>query len=177
MTTDHSSSSNCFKLVVIYLNVILSIQAICLLMTTGQVDAKVQWKTRPLPFKVVKENENVKLDCEFESAGPSSPAPYFVIWYKDGASQNVLALNDQLANLNASNYEITGKYNLIIKNVSRNDSGMYTCQLFQSSDLVATINLTVLGKLSCRLLPLLPIRRQCSIVVVVVRERALIARA
>jgi hypothetical protein len=68
-----------------------------------------------------------------------------VIWYKDGASQNVLSLNDQLASPNNSNYEITGKYSLIIKNATRNHSGQYTCQLFQSNDLVATVNLTVLG--------------------------------
>ena len=148
-----------FSIFFIHFIVILSIQAFLLAAIANHVDAKIQWKTKPEPFKVVKENENVKLDCEFEdvlmpgSRQQQTPsAPYFVIWYKDGASQNVLALNDQLANLNASNYEISGKYNLVIKNVSRNDSGQYTCQLFQSSDLVATINLTVLGKQSLFLL-------------------------
>lgn len=113
---------------------------------------KLVWKTRPEALRVVKENDNVLLNCEFEYANNKQQTQqqqqqsYFVIWYKDGSSQNVVALNDQLANPNATNYEIKGKYNLLIKNVNKNDSGQYTCQLFQSSELVATINLTVLGK-------------------------------
>ncbi len=101
---------------------------------------------------MAKENEQVQLNCEFEedneiNNNSSELSKNFVIWYKDGASHNVLSLNDQLgANLNSLNYEIKGKYNLIIRNLTRNHSGLYTCQLFQSSDLVASVNLTVLGK-------------------------------
>ena len=65
------------------------------------------------------------------------------MWTKNG---NTLALNNQLANLNATNLEISGTYNLIIKNLKSNDSGIYTCQLFQWNDLSMSINLTVLGK-------------------------------
>ena len=108
--------------------------------------SKLSWKTRPQETQLAKENDHVKLNCEFKSNDESPLSSYFVIWYKDGASQNVLSLNDQLANLNATNYEISGKYNLIIKNVTKNDSGIYTCQLFQSNDMIASVNLTVLGK-------------------------------
>ena len=122
--------------------------------SSASSSSKLSWKTRPQETQLAKENDHVQLNCEFQtnSDSPSSssssppPSPYFVIWYKDGASQNVLSLNDQLANLNATNYEISGKYNLIIKNVTKNDSGIYTCQLFQSSDMIASVNLTVLGK-------------------------------
>lgn len=113
---------------------------------------KLVWKVRPQAVQVAKEHDNVKLNCEFEyeyangSRGRSSEAEkYFVIWYKDGASQNVLSLNDQLAHVNSTSYEISGTYNLIIKNLTRAHSGVYTCQLFQSIDLVASVNLTVLG--------------------------------
>ncbi len=118
--------------------------------SSSSSSSKLSWKTRPQETQLAKENDHVQLNCEFQtnSDSPSSspPSSYFVIWYKDGASQNVLSLNDQLANLNATNYEISGKYNLIIKNVTKNDSGIYTCQLFQSSDMIASVNLTVLGK-------------------------------
>jgi hypothetical protein len=109
------------------------------------VEPKIVWKTKPDKQQIARENESVKLNCEFESKGADSPLTYFVMWYKDG-NQNVLTLNDQLANLNGTNYEINGKYNLIIKNLTRNDSGVYTCQLFQSNDMIASVNLTVLGK-------------------------------
>ena len=112
--------------------------------------SSIVWKTRPEALRVVKENDNVLLNCEFEYTNNNNKQQqqqYFVIWYKDGSSQNVVALNDQLSNPNATNYEIKGKYNLLIKNVNKNDSGQYTCQLFQSSELFATINVTVLGKL------------------------------
>ena len=111
---------------------------------------KVAWKVKPQPVLIAKENDHVTLNCEFETVkeneGQIVNNNFFVIWYKDGASQNVLSLNDQLADLNRTNYEINGKYNLVIKNVSRNDSGQYTCQLFQSNEMVASVNLTVLGK-------------------------------
>lgn len=113
--------------------------------------AKIVWKTKPQEFQMVKENEHVQLNCEFKEEQSRDDneltknlANNFVIWYKDGHSQNILALNDRLANLN-SNYEINGTYNLVIKNLTRNDSGLYTCQLFQSKDMLATVNLTVLG--------------------------------
>ena len=96
-------------------------------------------------MQVIKESESVRLNCEFEETD-GRDSGYFVIWYKDGASQNVLSLNDKLANLNATRYEISGKYNLLIKNATRDDSGQYTCQLFQSNDMVASVNLTVLGE-------------------------------
>jgi hypothetical protein len=68
-----------------------------------------------------------------------------VIWYKDSLRQNVISINDQLGGLtNATNYEIRGTYNLVIKNVTRKDNGIYTCQLFQQSELSASVNLTVL---------------------------------
>jgi hypothetical protein len=111
--------------------------------------AKLAWRVKPQEYQIAKEYENVKLNCEFENPSTSGdPTNYFVIWYKDGSSQNFISLNNQLANLNATNYEIVGKYNLIIKNVTRNNSGIYTCQLFQSSELIASVNLTVLGNLN-----------------------------
>jgi len=112
---------------------------------------KLVWKVKPQPYQLAKEHDSVKLNCEFEYAMASNGSTttplekYFVIWYKDGASQNVLSLNDQLAHLNSTSYEISGTYNLIIKNLTREHSGLYTCQLFQSADLVASVNLTVLG--------------------------------
>lgn len=121
------------------------------------VEPKIVWKTKPDKQQIARENESVKLNCEFESKGADSPPAYFVIWYKDGASNNVLALNDQLANLNSTNYEINGKYNLIIKNLTRNDSGVYTCQLFQSNDMIASVNLTVLGKFWAFFLIVIPL--------------------
>ncbi len=118
----------------------------------GTCHAKIVWKTKPQEFQMVKENEKVQLNCEFKEEQSKDDtdltknlANNFVIWYKDGHSQNILALNDRLANLN-SNYEINGTYNLVIKNLTRNDSGLYTCQLFQSKNMLATVNLTVLGK-------------------------------
>lgn len=125
-----------------------------LLAMTKLADAsKLVWKVKPQPYQLAKEHDSVKLNCEFEytdSGGSSAQnlsekAKYFVIWYKDGSSQNVLSLNDQLAQLNSTNFEISGSYNLIIKNLSKEHSGLYTCQLFQSMDLIATVNLTVLG--------------------------------
>jgi hypothetical protein len=102
--------------------------------------------------QIVNENDSVQLSCEFKDTSPadtiqSPQSPnYFVIWYKDGASSNVLSLNDKLANLNNTQYEIRGKYNLVIRNATKKDSGLYTCQLFQSTELVASVNLTVLGE-------------------------------
>ena len=127
-----------------YLILVLVLLLALLIQTTHAT--KLAWKAKPQEVQLAKESDTVKLNCEFQYSDTSAVAPYFVIWYKDGASQNVLALNDQLANPNASNYEISGKYNLIIKNVSRNDSGVYTCQLFQSSDMITSVNLTVLGE-------------------------------
>jgi hypothetical protein len=108
--------------------------------------AKIVWKIKPQEYQIAKEFDNVKLNCEFENSDSKTHPNYFVIWYKDGSSQNFISLNDQLANLNASQYEINGKNNLVIKNVTRNNSGIYTCQLFQSNELISSVNLTVLGK-------------------------------
>lgn len=118
------------------------------------MSSKLVWKVKPQPYQLAKENESVRLNCEFEYAHNQAlqqvtPEKYFVIWYKDGASQNVLSLNDQLAHVNSTSYEISGTYNLIIKNLTRQHSGVYTCQLFQSLDLVASVNLTVLGNNIC----------------------------
>lgn len=111
-------------------------------------EAKIVWRVRPQEYQIAKEYDNVKLNCEFENSDPSDKSTnYFVIWYKDGSSQNFISLNNQLANLNANDtYEIVGKYSLIVKNVTRNNSGIYTCQLFQSNELISSVNLTVLGK-------------------------------
>lgn len=141
----------------------------------SQATQRVIWKVKPQPYQVAKEFDSVKLNCEFQYESTSDTnnkavtanldvKKHFVIWYKDGRSQNVLSLNDQLAQLNASNYEINGTYNLVIKNLTKENSGLYTCQLFQSIDLVASVNLTVLGinitfrfyLISCFILFLLP---------------------
>lgn len=122
--------------------------------SAAQQNSKLVWKVKPQPYQLAKEHDSVKLNCEFEysaaynasTGGNAGAEKYFVIWYKDGASQNVLSLNDQLARPNSTSYEITGTYNLIIKNLTREHSGLYTCQLFQSLDLVASVNLTVLGR-------------------------------
>ena len=119
---------------------------VLLLTTVNVAQAKIAWKIKPQEYQIAKEFDNVKLNCEFENNESKGDQNYFVIWYKDGSSQNFISLNNQLANLNATNYEIVGKYNLIIKNVTRNNSGIYTCQLFQSSELISSVNLTVLGK-------------------------------
>ncbi len=131
------------------LNLILFVFSAVLAATAWTpTSAKLVWKVKPQEYQIAKDFENVKLNCEFENANPHDPMNYFVIWYKDGSSQNFISLNNQLANLNATNYEIVGKYNLIIKNVTRNNSGIYTCQLFQSSELISSVNLTVLGNLN-----------------------------
>lgn len=107
--------------------------------------SKIAWKLKPEPVQIVNENESIQLNCEFiDTSNSDSSSSHFTIWYRDGASSNVLSLNDKLANLNVTRYEIKGKYNLVIKNVTQKDSGLYTCQLFQSSDLIASVNLTVL---------------------------------
>jgi len=117
-----------------------------------QARSKIVWQVKPNPVQIVNENDSVQLSCEFKDTSPadtiqSPQSPnYFVIWYKDGASSNVLSLNDKLANLNNTQYEIRGKYNLVIRNATKKDSGLYTCQLFQSTELVASVNLTVLGE-------------------------------
>lgn len=120
---------------------------ISLIFVLNKSESKLVWKVKPEPFQIANEHDDVRINCEFEdqdkSLGQSNQ--YFVIWYKDGSSQNVLALNEKLANVNSSNYEIIGKYNLVIKNVSKSNSGLYTCQLFQSNDLISSVNLTVLG--------------------------------
>jgi hypothetical protein len=126
----------------------LSLILLIFSVVTATTSAKLIWKVKPQEYQIAKEYENVKLNCEFENVSPNDPMNYFVIWYKDGSSQNFISLNNQLANLNATNYEIVGKYNLIIKNVTRNNSGIYTCQLFQSSELISSVNLTVLGNLN-----------------------------
>ncbi|RNA25597.1 hypothetical protein BpHYR1_035639 [Brachionus plicatilis] len=110
------------------------------------IDCKLVWKKRPEPAQIVNEYDNIELDCEFQEDNPSlvNQTQYFVIWYRDGSSQNVLSLNDKLANLDSTNYQIVGKYNLLIKNASKANSGLYTCQLFQSTDLISSVNLTVL---------------------------------
>ena len=112
------------------------------------IDCKLVWKKRPEPIQIVNEYEDIQLDCQFQEDDPSigNHSQYFVIWYRDGSSQNVLSLNDKLANLDSTNYQIVGKYNLLIKNASKANSGLYTCQLFQSNDLISSVNLTVLGK-------------------------------
>lgn len=120
----------------------------------GADGGKLVWKVKPQPYQLAKEHESVTLNCEFEYSNGSgeratSLEKYFVIWYKDGASHNVLSLNDQLAHPNSTSYAISGTYNLIINNLTRAHSGLYTCQLFQSVDLVATVNLTVLGNIFC----------------------------
>lgn len=122
---------------------------ICILLyCLSFIDCKLVWKKRPEPVQIVNEYENIELGCEFREDDPNlvNQSQYFVIWYRDGSSQNVLSLNDKLANLDSTNYQIVGKYNLLIKNASKANSGLYTCQLFQSNDLISSVNLTVLGK-------------------------------
>ncbi|CAF0713218.1 unnamed protein product [Brachionus calyciflorus] len=110
------------------------------------IECKLVWKTRPQPTQIVNELDTIKLNCEFEETDVklASQNQFFVIWYRDGSSQNVLSLNDKLANPDATSYEIVGRYNLLIRNVTKNHSGLYTCQLFQSNDLISSVNLTVL---------------------------------
>lgn len=119
--------------------------------TINHAACKIDWKIKPQSSQIVNENESIQLNCEFQDTSTHNlqASSHFTIWYKDGASSNVLSLNDKLANLNDTQYEIKGKYNLVIKNVTKKDSGLYTCQLFQSNDLVASVNLTVLGKKRC----------------------------
>ena len=112
----------------------------------GFASAKTVWHVKPEPIQLVNENQSIQLNCEFKEVPASNASNYYVIWYKDGASSNVLSLNDKLANPNATRYEISGKYNFVIKNATQKDSGLYTCQLFQSNELVASVRLTVLGK-------------------------------
>ena len=136
---------------------------IMLSMTKLGNTSRLVWKVKPQPYQLAKEHDSVRLNCEFEykeesgrtsyktnnnnsQTDQTSDSKYFVIWYKDGSSQNVLSLNDQLSQINSTNFEISGRYNLIIKNLTKEHSGLYTCQLFQSIDLIATVNLTVLGK-------------------------------
>ena len=124
---------------------------------------RLKWKTKPNGTLVAHENEPVTLHCEFEqvAAATSDAAAtptmsikdnkdnYFVIWYKEddtSSNNNVISLNDQLSSKTNSSYHINGTYNLVIQNVTRNHAGVYTCQLFQSDDMIASVNLTVLGK-------------------------------
>lgn len=122
---------------------------ILVLSLIGLASGKIVWQVKPDPIQVVNENQSIQLNCEFNEEPANEASNYYVIWYKDGASSNVLSLNDKLANPNATRYEINGKYNFVIHNATQKDSGVYTCQLFQSNELVASVRLTVLGKMPC----------------------------
>lgn len=138
------SNNSITKLILIHF---ILASSIFLTLIIVPIESKLAWKIKPQPYQLANEYDDVKLNCEFEdtTSNIQSSNSYFVIWYKDGSSQNVLALNDKLASLNSTNYRIEGKYNLVIRNVTKSHSGLYTCQLFQSNDLISTVNLTVFG--------------------------------
>ncbi len=137
------------------LTYIVTIASLLIAATTQAATPRLKWKTKPHGALLVHESESVTLGCEFELAARSEQSAnnnYFVIWYKgDDASSNnnVISLNDQLSSKTNSTYQINGTYNLLIRNVTRHHAGIYTCQLFQSDDMVASVNLTVLGKALC----------------------------
>ncbi|UJR25722.1 hypothetical protein I4U23_007074 [Adineta vaga] len=84
-----------------------------------------------------KQGRDVILTCYFEQLQERDR----VMWSKDGV---VLSVNTEISG-DKKKYEITGKYDLIIKSVVGQDSGRYLCQNF---DQVLSINvlLTILTR-------------------------------
>ncbi|CAF0743366.1 unnamed protein product [Didymodactylos carnosus] len=84
-----------------------------------------------------KEGHEVVLSCRFDQLSDKDR----VMWSKDSI---ILSVNFEIK-ADKQRYEISGKYDLIVKNITGNDSGKYLCQNFDQ-ELSIIIILTVLTR-------------------------------
>ncbi|CAF1643331.1 unnamed protein product [Rotaria magnacalcarata] len=116
------------------MNPTIIIGVLLLTIAISWLEASIILSTRTI---TEKQGRDVVLSCRFERLTERDR----VMWSKDGV---VLSVNQEISG-DKHKYEIIGKYDLIIKNITGHDSGQYLCQNFDQR-LSMTMLLSVLTR-------------------------------